>query len=375
MDFDRLLAPIDGENLSGVELRHDLRFHDLERLTEPAARESRVNEDGSLGDAAPDVDWSRIIGDGEALADEGRDLRLLVLMTRAQYNVDGFPGLAGAISFLAQTVTQYWDTLNPSLRDRDDPQIAALPRLNALRQMENDDNGLLGDVRFGVVLNPRGIGPITGDDLVAASLSEFEMLSRAASGLSEGEKAELVEKHTARTNRVKAATRGMAAEDTENMAELIKGIAACESGLAALSKAVAIAGGFGEGPGLSMPELEEILELSRKTLEDAVGATSQEGEATAPDAPIAAASAPAAAQGSAASSAPGTINSRADVEASLDRIISFYERTEPGSPLPHLARRMRRMVAMDFLELMEEIAPSGLKEFRNAAGVDDAKKK
>ena len=63
------------------------------------------------------------------------------------------------------------------------------------------------------------------------------------------------------------------------------------------------------------------------------------------------------------------------VEAALERIIGFYERTEPSSPIPHLARRMRRMVKMDFLELMEEIAPSGLKEFRNIAGVEEGKKK
>ena len=58
----------------------------------------------------------------------------------------------------------------------------------------------------------------------------------------------------------------------------------------------------------------------------------------------------------------------------LDRIIDFYDRTEPASPVPFLARRMRRMVPMDFLELMEDLAPSGLKEFRPLAGVPDTKK-
>ena len=52
-------------------------------------------------------------------------------------------------------------------------------------------------------------------------------------------------------------------------------------------------------------------------------------------------------------------------------IIDFYERTEPSSPIPHLARRVRTMVPMNFLQLMEEIAPSGMKEFKNVAGVDD----
>ena len=55
-------------------------------------------------------------------------------------------------------------------------------------------------------------------------------------------------------------------------------------------------------------------------------------------------------------------------------IIDFYERTEPSSPIPHLARRMRKMVPMNFLQLMEEIAPSGMKEFKNVAGVDDKTK-
>jgi type VI secretion system protein ImpA len=72
---------------------------------------------------------------------------------------------------------------------------------------------------------------------------------------------------------------------------------------------------------------------------------------------------------------PGRINSRGEVEQCLDLIIDFYERTEPSSPIPHLARRMRKMVPMNFMQLMEEIAPSGMKEFRNVAGVFDEKAK
>ena len=70
---------------------------------------------------------------------------------------------------------------------------------------------------------------------------------------------------------------------------------------------------------------------------------------------------------------PVRVNSRQDVERCLDMIIDFYERTEPSSPIPHLAQRMRKMVPMNFVQLMEEIAPSGMKEFRNLAGSIDAK--
>ena len=58
-----------------------------------------------------------------------------------------------------------------------------------------------------------------------------------------------------------------------------------------------------------------------------------------------------------AAAIPGQINTRRDVERCLDLVIDFYERTEPSSPIPHLARRMRKMVPMNFMQLMEEIAP------------------
>ena len=70
---------------------------------------------------------------------------------------------------------------------------------------------------------------------------------------------------------------------------------------------------------------------------------------------------------------PDRLSTREEVVACLDRIIEFYDRTEPASPVPFLARRMRRMVPMDFLELMEDLAPSGLKEFRSLAGLDRQK--
>ena len=71
---------------------------------------------------------------------------------------------------------------------------------------------------------------------------------------------------------------------------------------------------------------------------------------------------------------PDRLASREEVVKCLDLVIAFYDRTEPSSPIPHLVRRIRRMVPMDFLQLMEDLAPSGLKEFRLLAGVPDAGK-
>ncbi len=36
---------------------------------------------------------------------------------------------------------------------------------------------------------------------------------------------------------------------------------------------------------------------------------------------------------------------------------------------------MKKMVPMNFLQLMEELAPGGMKEFRNVAGVTESKER
>lgn len=380
MDITRLLEPLGEDTPSGIELRNEAGFHSLERLIEPAARENRLNSDGSINEAAPDVDWDAVFDDALALAAKGRDLRLLCVVVRALFAEQGFAGLKDGIGMLTDTLDQYWDSLHPELRERDDPVAAALPRTNALRQLDNDDNGLLGDIKFSVVLNPRGIGPIVGDDLAKAALSDFEVLNRAASGLGQAEKDALVARHGQRVNRVKAAGRQLAAEEPERAEELITALRKCQVGLAALIAKLAEKGGFGDAPGLALPELTELLEKARETLEKARADTDKAAD-TVEDAPanVISTGASAAQTGkeymTGADGGSGDINSRTDVERALDRIVAFYERTEPSSPIPHLARRMRRMVAMDFLQLMEEIAPSGLKEFRGIAGVEEERKK
>lgn len=379
MDFGALLASREGENPAGIELRNEPAFHAIERLLQPAARSERLNPDGSINESAPQVDWQDVWEQVIELSDKGRDLRLAVIAIRAAANIDGFGGLAQGLEMVAETIRQHWDAVHPALRDRDDLKAAALPRLNALRQLENDDNGLLGDLKFNIVLNPRGIGPVSGRDLSEGLLSDFDVLNRAASGLSQAEKDAIVATHGARRNRVTAAVRALAAEEAEKAAEFVADLTAALAGISAISAALGEKANGAGDLGFALPELADFLERSKAAINSGIShasggepAPAQEAAETPAPAPTSAASAPAQ---RVAAVAPGSIGSRADVEKSLDAIIAFYERTEPSSPIPHLARRLRRMVAMDFVQLMEEVAPSGLKEFRLVAGMEDSKKK
>lgn len=369
MDITILLEPVEGENPSGTELRNDARFHAVQRLLEPAAKKLRVTPEGRLNSGAVPTNWDQIVSNGLELATSGRDLRLLVIMVRAAYADNGFSGLLAGLEMLKQTLDQYWDNLHPALRDRVTAQAATLPRNNAFKQLENDDNGLLGDLKFGIMLNPRGIGPILGQEISVARMTAFEAQSNASGGLSQSELDAVAELHTKRVNRVKAATAALFAEEPERGQAMIQDIAACETALESICKSFTTLGKFGGDTGLTLSELTAFLQMVRTTLEAAMSDPIALSTAAAPSAT------PVGERVNTPISTPGTIVTRADVETALDSIIAFYERTEPSSPIPHLARRMRRMVPMDFLELMEEVAPSGMKEFRSVAGVEGAQKK
>ncbi len=371
MEIAAFLATIDPSSPSGADLRNDGRFHAIENRLEAASRPARLRLIEGGGTGAVELNWSSLLEDAGALAQSGRDLRLLVIVTRLLTNERGLAGLAGGLNLLADTVTQYWDSLHPALRQAATKRDAALRRINALYQLENPDGGVLGDLEFAALLTPRGLGPITGGDLAAAALSRFAFTTEAPTGLGETELAELVARHDARLNRVTAACRATTAEHPDEMAALHADLAAARAGLAALEAALA--------PHVTENDVAVRFEALSKMLAR-IGQTLEAGGESAPATPsqtevslMPADPTPAQTNG-AAPAMPLQINTRRDVERCLDLVIAFYERTEPSSPIPHLARRMRKMVPMNFLQLMEEIAPSGLKEFRGVAGVFEEKK-
>jgi type VI secretion system ImpA family protein len=87
--------------------------------------------------------------------------------------------------------------------------------------------------------------------------------------------------------------------------------------------------------------------------------------------------APPPAEGEAASSAepvargggaPGRIESREDVVKALDAICAYYERKEPGSPVPLALRRARGWVFMSFIDVLRDIAPGSMDDATRVLG-------
>lgn len=379
IDLALWLNPLDGENPSGADLRNDPAFHELERLTEPQIKVVHDGRNKPAAQSTVPVDWQAVLGKAEELRSHGRDLRLLVIVTRALANEQGLAGLVQGLTLIAKTFDAHWETMHPALRPSATPRDAALRRINALLDLQNSQ-GLLADLRQMTFFSPRTIGPITGRDLEQGALDDRVMLQEAASGLNNAEKAALVAAHGQLLNRVRS---GCAAQADQANAEMTSLIADGQAAIAALDAVDTALNGRVDGSGSTVPELKRLLQRLLTTLERYSAAETVTNGAASP-APAPADPGPPVRNGHGAETMasyaepsaglPDRISSRDDVVKCLDLVVAFYDRTEPSSPIPHLARRVRRMVHMDFVELMEDLAPSGLKEFRLLAGVPDAKK-
>jgi type VI secretion system protein ImpA len=362
-------------------LRDSDLFHEIERLAEPQFEIVRDDRNNPSAQVAVPIDWSAVLQRADELRSKGRDLRLLVFVARALFYSDGMAGLAVGLELIGKSLDAYWDTIHPALRSGGSPQEAAIRRLNALSQLQNTSDGLLRELRKTTYFAPRGYGPIIGEDLERGMLNEHTMLAGAKAGMSVAEKAALIAAHEKLVERVRKGCADQLRDAPADTAALVGGI---QQSLIALDTLDRVLNARLGTERTAAPDLGKALKAMLATLERPRTANGKAGD---PQQQIAATSnsPPVALNGQGASSGgvstestwhglPDRLGSRDDVVKCLDLVIAFYDRTEPSSPIPHLARRIRRMVPMDFLDLMEDLAPSGLKEFRLLAGVPDQKK-
>ena len=67
----------------------------------------------------------------------------------------------------------------------------------------------------------------------------------------------------------------------------------------------------------------------------------------------------------------GGISSPNDVQNALDRIIAYYARYEPSSPVPILLTRAKRLVNADFLTIVKDMAPNGVDNVNLIGGIKE----
>lgn len=340
MNLDAWLEPTLGDPPCGPNLEYDDDFRELEKAASgtPELEFGTDNGDGVTRIEGVGPDWVRVRKLSEALLARSKDLRVAVFLTRALAHSDGLAGLETGLQLVSGLLERFWDDVHPML-DRDDNDDPT-ERINALAGLVAE--GMVATVRDAWIVRSRQIGTLAVRDVEVAAgrlqprsgteaMSESQVIGVITAGI--GEDA------------------GLAAR-VRHLESLLKGIDAL------LSERV------GSSQGIDFKPLQAVLYPVRQLVERCAGDSGSEPEQAVDEA--------VAGEGGAAPVArvarPGEINSRADVLQTLDRLCDFLARTEPGSPVPMVLRRAQKMMNMNFLELMNDLAPDGLNQAERVVG-------
>jgi type VI secretion system protein ImpA len=339
IDLDALLSPLSEEQPCGPNLEYAPEFLQLEE----AARQQRSQEFTSDAGERVSIDgqepnWPEVRRLAESLLERTRDIRVAVYYTRALLRTEGFAGLQSGLQLVMGYLKKYWTQVHPELdsTDNNDPTM----RVNALAPLVAND-AVVADLRASWLLRSRQSGGLLVRDI---EVSQGKLAARA------GEQVLSMVQASGMLSEAIAADPGLA-EMISNTPGLVHQLSSY------------LQDQIGASASIDFAQLQTPLSAVQQVLSGI--------------APSASSSAPTAAQcavdtqPSAASGAPsatGEIRSRADVIATIDRLVAHLERTEPTNPAQWLLRRAQRVMDMNFLEAIVELAPDALEQTERMVG-------
>jgi type VI secretion system protein ImpA len=342
-DLDAMLAPISEDSPSGPDLEYDLDFTALGLLARPTPGHTVRVFDPAAGKEVDKVtegkqpDHGAVLKQALALLARSKDLRVAMLMLPAATRAAGLAGYAEVTRLVLRLCEQYWNSAHPLLDPDDD--LDPTTRINIVAGYNDADSGMLA-LRGAGLADARTVGRFCVRDIEVAA---------GELGAAEGQAAPTQDALLA------ACQRG-------DPVELMARAAHVDAALADLAALEALfAGQAGRGPELGAAK--KLLRRVQALYREAIGAdAAAEPEAGAAGEP-AAAEAPAAGR-------PRAASSRADARALLAQACDYLERAEPAHPAPLLVRRAIRLLDMNFLDIMRELAtPEAVGEFERLGGL------
>lgn len=327
--MESLLEPIDRDSPCGPNLEYDADF----LLLQECASGKSEQQYGDTLIAAEPPDWTRVEQIATSLLARTKDLRVVTELTRAWMQADGFMGLARGTKLAAALLETYWDEVHPALvdDDRSDP----MPRVNVLRELAGANGcpqavrdcpllaGMNARVVAGALVRGRSDGPHSPD--AGARIVDDLRAARAGGDRALASALDVLDALRA----VREIVRARLGDEWSIEASAI------ERDLSIVADSLAAADGDA-----ASPARHEERASSERAFEPAPSASGQS---------IA-------------------IGSRAEVERCLDALCRYFEQYEPSHPAPLLLRRVRRLLTLDFYEIVRDIAPDGLRQLELLSG-------
>lgn len=293
------------------------------------------------------VDWREIRAKSEQAVVESKDFRLLTHLAAAAVRLDGTEAFVQALEVADAWLRDYWDDVYP--RVTEDPIV----RQNALSAFA-DRMAMLDAIRRQPLITNRQLGSYSYRDV------ELSTGTLQPSATDEQPPTEA---------QIAAAFQAASIDELVHLEDVLGRAAAAVASIETRMRERTENTGTPNLGGLS-----DLLGKLRRTVKQHLDPRRTEGApgiATADGRDNTVRGAEGAAS-PAGTIAVGGIRSRHDAARALDAIGEFFRRNEPSSPVPLFVERTKRLIAIDFLQALEDIVPDAVAQARSAAGVREA---
>lgn len=348
-DISTLLAPVSAELPCGEDLAG-------ERLLLEAETQGKHDPENPHRTQPPD--WVKVREQAEELLQRSKDLKVAVIYLQALIATQGIAGLADGLSLLRELLEQYWDGLYPPIDEDGDPfeRAMALQVLADSYVDGQDASDSVGMVAFSFrrlpLIRLPGLGEFSFRDIKLAR-RQWRFFVKP-------------DTPHPKPSEIDGALHDCALDDLQATREALQ---QAETDLGAMD--IFLKQRVTEDTPSFQQLLRDLTE-ARKVLEEALQKRGGTPVAVTPADEVSTAPAgrpePPGVETIPVPAAPGEIRSRRDVLETLDRLCEYYRRHEPSSPLPLLLNRAKRLVDMDFLAILADLAPAGLDQARVIQG-------
>jgi len=328
LDIAALVAPLSDEAPSGPDLTYD-----DERIEIESAFERSISVDGAAGEEA---DWRKVIGQITAQAERTRDIWLPVYLMRAAASSKQFELLVSAAELLAALLEERWDDVHPQL----------------------DEYGFIG--RKTPCESLTRIGDFLGP------LAQVPLFEHARFGRFGGAD---IERFAEKGGKADGYGQFRAVLDASDQDAIDSVVAQFDALRAAIKRVDAVLTNNADGDtATNFQPTYEALGRIRTALgkvlpgQQAEAAAGADAGAAADDEGQAAGGGESFAAMAGGPAFSGSIRNRGDVARAIDAICAYYAACEPASPVPLVLQRARDWINLDFLAVLEDIAPGALSE-------------
>ncbi len=331
-DIHLLLRPVQDDSPCGPNLEYDPDFVLLESLVEGRPEQQY----GDTLIPAEEPDWRQAGRQARQLLLRSKDLRVANHYLRALVNTQGLAGLASGLELFAGLVETYWSALHPALEI--DGEMDPLARFFSISALSSSQ-GFMRDARNCVILKHQN---------TSLSLRDIEQVltnGRTDAGLTRDQVTQIVK------------------QGALSDANLLQRLQRCSTALDSIEKQGKSALAESDAPDLSAARtlLHTAFRFCKQCIEP-------DPQVFTPEMTNPETGAPLAPSANALNTSLGAINSRQDVERAIQLMCQYFKQHEPTNPAPLLLMRALRVMSMNFIDIMKDMAPESVARIETIAG-------